>query len=100
MAGAAAAVSGEPQSPQKRWPGGFVPPHDSQTAARALPHEPQNRWPSGFSAPQFAQGLIAHSVERAWRLYHLQLRQTVAASRSISGAYMPVRAAPFILARW
>jgi hypothetical protein len=61
--GAAAGCSprGAPQSPQKRWPAGFVAPHAEQTAASAPPQEPQKRWPAGFSAPQDAQAVTSEA---------------------------------------
>jgi hypothetical protein len=54
-AGSRAAESGDPQSPQKRFSGGFSAPHVAQTTASAVPQSPQKRFPAGFSAPQFGQ---------------------------------------------
>ena len=44
-----------PQSPQKRWPGGFEAPHVGHPEASGVPQSPQNRLSAGFSLPQFGQ---------------------------------------------
>jgi hypothetical protein len=37
-AGRALGVSGDPQSPQKRWSGGLAAPHDGHDVASDVPH--------------------------------------------------------------
>src|SRR5213080_1490421 len=65
-AGAAStAASGAPQSPQKRFSGGFSAPHAAQTAARAVPQSPQKRFPAGFSLPQPGQSTVSIYAEGA-----------------------------------
>jgi hypothetical protein len=62
MGGAeAAAARGDPQLPQKRWPGAFAAPQDPQITASAVPHDPQNFCPAGFSVPQVGQALMTRA---------------------------------------
>jgi hypothetical protein len=50
--------SADPQSPQKRWPGGFSTLHFGQRLVSGAPQSPQNFFPVGLSAPHFEQRIL------------------------------------------
>src|SRR5215471_3096951 len=58
-----------PQSPQKRLPGGFSPPHFGQRLVNGAPQSPQNFLSAGLSLPHFEQRIgspIGHAIQTSF----------------------------------
>jgi hypothetical protein len=56
------AINAVPQSPQKRWLGGFSAPHFGQRFVSAAPQSPQNLFAAGFSLPHFEQRIYSSTL--------------------------------------
>jgi hypothetical protein len=67
---ASLAESADPQSPQKRLPGGLFTPHLGQPFPRGTPQSPQNLLSSGFSLPHFEQRIGSPIGATIRLIYH------------------------------